>query len=72
MRGLTTRTLARHGVPCLRMPFGSPAPALAIGFDFVPISSGILHNLLDEHVREAISPRPDRIIQELAGQGRQE
>jgi hypothetical protein len=41
--------------------------AVAIGFDFVPISSGILRKLQDDHAREAIHLRSDPTIQELLG-----
>lgn len=39
--------------------------AIARGFDFVPLASGILHKLLDDHAREADHPVSDTIIQDL-------
>lgn len=39
--------------------------AVARGFDSIPLPSGILHKLLDDHVREARHPVGDPIIQNL-------
>jgi len=39
--------------------------ALERGFDFAPITSGVLHRLLEDHAREAIRPVAETIIQEL-------
>ncbi|MBB3396103.1 hypothetical protein [Rhizobium sp. BK060] len=39
--------------------------AIASGFDFIPLASGILHKLLDDHAREAYHPVGDSIIQDL-------
>ncbi|MEH7901293.1 hypothetical protein V7794_08085 [Rhizobium laguerreae] len=39
--------------------------AIARGFDFTPLASGILHRLLDEHAREAHHAVSDPIIQDL-------
>lgn len=39
--------------------------AIARGFDFIPLASGILHKLLDDHAREAYHPVSDSIIQDL-------
>lgn len=38
---------------------------LQSGFDFVPIASGVLHRLFEDHAREAIRPAAETIIQEL-------
>lgn len=43
------------------------AAAVARGFDFIPLASGILHKLLDDHAREARQPVGDPIIQDLLG-----
>lgn len=43
------------------------AAAVARGFDFIPLASGILHKLLDDHAREAHQPVGDPIIQDLLG-----
>ncbi|MBY3425022.1 hypothetical protein HFN86_33255 [Rhizobium laguerreae] len=37
----------------------------ARGFDFIPLASGILHRLLDDHAREARHAVSDTIIQNL-------
>jgi hypothetical protein len=39
--------------------------AIALGFDFIPLASGILHKLLDDHAREAHHPVSDSIMQDL-------
>ncbi len=39
--------------------------ALERGFDFVPITSGVLYRLLEDHARGAIRPVAETIIQEL-------
>ncbi|MBY5427843.1 hypothetical protein [Rhizobium leguminosarum] len=39
--------------------------AIARGFDFIPLASGILHKLLDDHAREAHHAVSDTIIQDL-------
>ncbi|MBY3136503.1 MULTISPECIES: hypothetical protein [Rhizobium] len=39
--------------------------AIARGFDFKPLASGILHKLLDDHAREAHHAVSDTIIQDL-------
>jgi hypothetical protein len=39
--------------------------AIARGFDFIPLASGILHKLLDDHAREAHHPVSDSIIQDV-------
>jgi hypothetical protein len=39
--------------------------AIARGFDFIPLASGILHKLLDDHTREADHAVSDAIIQDL-------
>ncbi|OOO27809.1 hypothetical protein BS627_03620 [Agrobacterium salinitolerans] len=39
--------------------------AIARGFDFIPLASGILHKLLDDHGREAHHAVSDTIIQDL-------
>jgi hypothetical protein len=39
--------------------------AIARGFDFIPLASGILHKLLDDHAREAHHAVSDSIIQDL-------
>ncbi len=39
--------------------------AIARGFDFIPLASGILHKLLDDHAREAHQAVNDTIIQDL-------
>ncbi|MGO6944469.1 hypothetical protein [Rhizobium johnstonii] len=39
--------------------------AIARGFDFIPLASGILHKLLDDHAREAQHAVSDTIIQDL-------
>ncbi|MBB3527411.1 hypothetical protein [Rhizobium sp. BK456] len=39
--------------------------AIARGFDFIPLASGILHRLLDDHTREADHAVSDTIIQDL-------
>ncbi|WP_104827117.1 hypothetical protein [Rhizobium sp. NXC24] len=44
------------------------ATAIALGYDFVPIASGILCRLLNDYGREAICPVPDSIIQDLQPQ----
>ncbi|MCQ1855466.1 hypothetical protein [Neorhizobium galegae] len=41
------------------------AAAVRQGFDFVPLASGILHRLLDDHSREAIRPVSETILQDL-------
>ena len=41
--------------------------AVAHGFDFIPLASGILHKLLDDHARDARQPVSDPIIQDLLG-----
>ncbi|MBB3967039.1 MULTISPECIES: hypothetical protein [Rhizobium] len=41
------------------------AAAIARGFDFIPLASGILHKLLDDHAREAQHVVSDTIIQDL-------
>lgn len=41
------------------------AAATARGFDFIPVASGILHKLLDDHAREAHHAVNDPIIQDL-------
>ncbi|TAT73881.1 hypothetical protein [Rhizobium ruizarguesonis] len=38
---------------------------IARGFDFIPLASGILHKLLDDHAREAQHAVGDTIIQDL-------
>lgn len=40
--------------------------AMELGFDFVPIASGVLHRLLEDHGREALRPAAETIIQELS------
>ena len=39
--------------------------AIARGFDFIPLASGILHKLLDDHAREADHAVSDTIIRDL-------
>ncbi|MGP4689472.1 hypothetical protein ACSV5K_24255 [Agrobacterium pusense] len=39
--------------------------AIALGFDFIPLASGILQKLLDDHAREADHAVSDTIIQDL-------
>lgn len=39
--------------------------AIARGFDFIPLASGIFHKLLDDHAREAHHAVSDTIIQDL-------
>jgi len=39
--------------------------AIAIGFDFIPLASGILHKFLDDHAREAHHAVSDSIIRDL-------
>ncbi|MGP4693847.1 hypothetical protein [Agrobacterium cavarae] len=39
--------------------------AIARGFDLIPLASGILHKLLDDHAREADYAVSDTIIQDL-------
>lgn len=39
--------------------------ASACGFDFIPMASGILHKLLDDHAREAHHVVSDTIIQDI-------
>ncbi|MBB2719567.1 UNVERIFIED_ORG: hypothetical protein GGD48_004844 [Rhizobium etli] len=39
--------------------------AIALGFDFIPLASGILHKLLDDHAREAHQAVSDSIIQDV-------
>lgn len=39
--------------------------AIASGFDFIPLASGIFHKLLDDHAREAHHPVSDSIIQDV-------
>lgn len=39
--------------------------AIARGFDFIPLASGILHKLLDDHACEAQHVVSDTIIQDL-------
>jgi hypothetical protein len=39
--------------------------AITLGFDFLPLASGILHKLLDDHAREAHHAVSDSIIQDL-------
>jgi hypothetical protein len=41
------------------------AAAVARGFDFIPLASGILHKLLNDHARNARQPASDPIIQNL-------
>ncbi|WP_105374959.1 hypothetical protein [Neorhizobium huautlense] len=39
--------------------------AIVRGFDFIPMASGILHKLLDDHAREAHHAVSDSIIQDV-------
>jgi len=39
--------------------------AIARGFDFIPLASGTLHKLMDDHGREADHAVSDTIIQDL-------
>jgi hypothetical protein len=39
--------------------------AITLGFDFIPLASGILHKLLDDHAREAHHAVSDTIIQDI-------
>ncbi|MBB3165729.1 hypothetical protein FHS25_006241 [Rhizobium laguerreae] len=39
--------------------------AIALGFDFIPLASGILHRLLEDHARKAQHAVGDTIIQDI-------